>query len=502
MSGYEITYGGQPIFVPGSDEYVAHNCKISQATAGWTVLTFTLPGSHPSLQYIDLHEFSWPVIVTYGGVEIFRGIVTSVSTTFNLERVVTCASDLVMLDWVVTRYRPSDNRPGTALAELVGIYNNIVNLWAGAVVDTSPYLFAVDPDSRADYVGYLDPNTGDNACDAESRSPSSILGIINSKIVDPYGAYLRLRYEDGIRYIGIFDTPPDSNSQVIRLGENLMDYEYRESDDDMYTACYPVGGTSDEELAEPTEQWFRTSGVTAAGSRTMQLVSYYSGQTMTLSYGDILIARHYAHNVKDTSLTIGDSPVTVSLNLPIPAELPSGTPVRSVRRNGEYFDNTITLLRKGNTTIGEYTVRDGVVYHSSARYRGVKCMNYHDSDIKDVNQLLYRAIASLSAHIEPTRSLTVKAIDAAYYDSSKSHLKVGQRVRVVSPAHGLDSTMYVQGCDVSLDNPANTRYTLGTASPAITRSLADVKHSNQSTEDNLLTELNDIIGDTVIGGLS
>lgn len=492
---YLIKYGvSNTIYEAGSQTYTAHNMKITQGADGVAQLTFTIPPGHPLINTIKVHDTSNPVYVYYNDVLLFRGIVTSKSKTFNLELAVTCKNDLVFLSWVTTRFKPSDNRPGTALAELLGIMNNHVDLWSTG--SGSPFYFAVDPSSQADSVGYLDPDTNANACNAEASSPMSILDIINKKIVQPYGAYLRLSYDSfaGTRYVGIFPSPPDASNQVVRLGENLMDYDYRESDDELYTACYPVGGTVDDEPTPQTEKWLKLGENAGAWVLSLKLVSATSGTTVSIREHDILIIDHMSFTVKTSGTTsIGDTPVTVAISTPLPYPISSGTSVRCVGTNAEYYDKTITLLRLPSGHVNDYYYNDGIVYkRTEARSYGLKTMTFQDSDIKDANKLLYRAIAALSPHVAPTRSLSVKALDMAYYSDSYSHLKVGQTVRVVSSPHGIDETLYVRECSVDLDDPANTRYTLGNAAPAITKALADSKGNIIELNDNLLKEINNL----------
>ena len=499
---YLIKYGTRTIYEPGSDSSIAHNAKITQTSDGIAQLTFTIPPGNPLFNIISVHDTANPVYVYYNDTELFRGIITSITNTFNLEREVVCKSELIWLDWVFTRFKPSDTRPGTALAELLGIQNNHVDLWNGG----SSFYFAVDPASRADYVGYLDPDTNENACNAETSTPMSILAIINKKIIEPYGAYLRLSYDTqfGTRYVGIYDTPPESSGQTVTIGENLLDYNYTESDDELYTACYPMGGTLDDEITAPAEKYLKVSETTPSGATSLNLVAYTSGTTVNLVKGDILIIDHWSFTVQTSgTTTIGDTPVRVGISTPTAWPISANKAVRCVGKNAEYYDKTTTLLRLNSGHVGDYYYNDGIVYNrTAARKYGIKCMTFMDADIKDPTQLLYRAMAALAPHIEPTRSLSVKALDMAFYSDSYNHLKVGQTVRVVSTPHNIDTTMYVRECSVDLDDPANTRYTLGTAAPAITRAVADSQKRVVDLGDNMITELNDTIIDTYIRGLS
>ena len=65
--------------------------------------------------------------------------------------------------------------------------------------------------------------------------------IINDKLLDRLGGYLRVRYEDGVRYLDYITDYGRTSDQVIRFGENLLDLTQYTSAQDIKTAIIPVG---------------------------------------------------------------------------------------------------------------------------------------------------------------------------------------------------------------------------------------------------------------------
>ena len=496
---YLVTYGTSTLFEPANDELAIHDAKISQSANGYSTFDFTLPPEHPLIGSMSIHDAANPVVVTFDGVELFTGVITSITRTLWNEYEVRCASELVYLDWVVTRYKPSDNRPGTALAELIALYNAYVELTYGE--GRATYEMAVDPQSLADSVGYNDPTTGNKACDAEASSPTSILSILMGSIVNEYGAFIRLRRDSlGNRLVGIFPTPPDANSQTVRLGENLLDYNYSESDDDFFTGCYPVGGTADE-LESASEGALVVAEANALNARKLKLRAQ-SGSVSVVQDG-IIIVGHSAFLLESGSITITTTAREVAVNPAIPYVIPAGTAVRYVGLNPTYYDGTVTLDRlPSHMMTGAYDNDMGIVWHRQAATRyGLKVMTFHDSDVKDARTLMNKAIAVLGANIEPKRNLSVSAVDMAFYASGYQHLQAGQTVRVISEPHGLDLNMYVMSADINMQDPSQTRYQLGTMQNTLSRSLMRTKKDVRDTDDNMITELNDTITSSYIGGL-
>ena len=88
----------------------------------------------------------------------------------------------------------------------------------------------------------------------DSDSTATTFAELKSEILDKYGAYLTLTYENkGTKTLNLYADVHDMNDQVIDFGENLTDFTKVIDTKDQYTALYPKGGTRDRLENEPSD---------------------------------------------------------------------------------------------------------------------------------------------------------------------------------------------------------------------------------------------------------
>ena len=131
---------------------------------------------------------------------------------------------------------------------------------------------------------------------------------------------------------------------------------------------------------------------------------------------------------------------------------------------------TIESLGDGVTSVdGDYVKKGDVVYCQSAVNRyGYKEYNWSESDTTDPNDLLEKAVADLKKKVEPKLTLEVKAVDMALFMDGYDHLECGQVARVRSKPHGVDEYLLVSSMGIDLQDPSQTKYTLGQAFDSLT----------------------------------
>lgn len=589
---YTIKYGDSYLFYPGSDTALAHDAKLSQrAGAAYSTFTFTIPADNPLYTEIALHDVDNPIVLAYDDTELFRGVVTGIERGLWLEKTITCADELVFLDWVQTRYKPFGKTASGCLAELIAIYNSYARLKDAQGLDR--FLFTIDVECLtseygASSVGYVNPrNTSQRIVDCETSTPTSILQIIKRTMVDDYGAFLRVSYiqpagtgKTPYRAIGLFSQAPDENTQVIRLGENLIDYDYSATDEGMYNACLPIGGTMDTEADDDNFAQLSIAIAVGVGADNLTIATdkgtahLYDGCYLSVGDGmelyqvvgdydvgtsvvNVRITPHAMSNIPQSTevnyayrlhvdrnsmidsttvalvsdggtvnmstddvllfdgglaytvlgnYSVGQTAVNVGISPRAVYSIPANLGVTYVGKNPYYHDKALTLNRLTPHTIGSgddtYYCDTEIVYNvADAQRYGIKCMTYRDSNIKDANALLNKAIAMIEPCRKPKTSLTVTAVDAAYY-GDYVHLQAGQRVRVVSEPHELDETMYVVSAEIDLQNPENTRYQLGTIETTLSRMVRENGAAIDDETSNSMIELDNVISTATIGALS
>lgn len=64
---------------------------------------------------------------------------------------------------------------------------------------------------------------------------------IQSDLIDSFGGYLRIRYENGVRYIDYLKSYNATSSQTIEFGQNLIDLMNKQTGEDLFTVLLPIG---------------------------------------------------------------------------------------------------------------------------------------------------------------------------------------------------------------------------------------------------------------------
>jgi hypothetical protein len=80
------------------------------------------------------------------------------------------------------------------------------------------------------------------------------LSVIKTDLLNTYGGHLRIRNENGIRYIDYLANYPNTNTQVIEFGQNLLDFDKDSDATDIATAIIPLGARLDDETDESDDE--------------------------------------------------------------------------------------------------------------------------------------------------------------------------------------------------------------------------------------------------------
>ena len=111
---------------------------------------------------------------------------------------------------------------------------------------------------------------------------------------------------------------------------------------------------------------------------------------------------------------------------------------------------------------GIYKSGDVVYRPAAVEKYGYRETAWTDSDCLTASGLLEAAARHLNAVVQPSTTVTVKAVDLALVNKKYEHLKVGHAVRVRSAFHGIDEYLVVTSAEIDLQDPGNTEYVLGT----------------------------------------
>lgn len=191
------------------------------------ILNFKIYPDHP---YFDkLHRLSARVEVKKNDKTIFRGrIITDEQGLYN-EKEIECESALSYLNDSIVLPGQFKGSPEEFLTFVLNNHNSQVTekqklkLGQVTVIDKNDYISR----SWSDYPNSLD--------------------LLLSKGIDLLGGYLVERYEEDGTYIDWLDDFDKTCSQIIELGENLIDLFSKNDASTTYSVVYPLGSEIEQE---------------------------------------------------------------------------------------------------------------------------------------------------------------------------------------------------------------------------------------------------------------
>lgn len=500
MAGYLVKYGDEIVFGSGLVNRPIHDANLGMMTETVSTFTFTMPSVHPLRNGMELHDFANPVRVWFDNELLFTGFITRMVENINTELVVTCVSDLQLLANVHARIEDHPQGNGNRRVYTAPqLFSNLISYYNGLV--PAARRFTIGHTIGASDVGYYDSQAGKTVVDAAATTPTGILDILSSSILDPYDCMLRVWYSGSTRYIGLYTSAPTTNSQRIEFGYNMTEFAMDVNTDNLYNGCMPVGGS---------RRNYKTSGrkgvITTGNHYGLHKNTFYirstTGSAFRAAKGDILVLGDGEYQFA-ADYTIGTSETMVTIEgtrLEAPAE---GVTGYWLKRGTDYTNATLTLERaKDGTYEKDFKKVGELVYNvASVNRYGLRTFTFSDSDIILTADLLSKAIAEMRKKLAPTMTLSVNGVDMALYMDGYTHLIAGQKVRVVSVPHNVDTTMQVTQASLSLDNPSATRYTIGPVPKTATKRTRDVGRDTTDVRDMLTYDINNVITGSQIMGL-
>lgn len=225
---YTIYADDALLYSPGDEELsVLSPVLETQCNAAGT-LTFVLLPEHP--MYSALHKMRTRIDVRQDDEIIWRGRVLETETDFYRQKTVTCEGELTYLvDSVLHPYKLADY-DGTA----AGLFRLYLTRHNEAVSEAQQF-----------QIGNVDIET---LSSVENTGYGNTWDEISDNLIDIHGGFLRIRHEDGARYLDWTKESGTSCGQVIRFGENLLDLSEYVSASEVVTCLIPCAGQSGSQI--------------------------------------------------------------------------------------------------------------------------------------------------------------------------------------------------------------------------------------------------------------
>lgn len=205
--------------------------KLEENKAG--SFSFSIPPEHP---YYDVIERRKSVIEVYEDDELtFSGECIKVDVDFYKQKKISCEGEFAYFNDSIQR--PARYQ-GVTVRGLLEAY--VAN--HNAQVDERKR-FEVGIVTVTDPNDYLYCYT----------NMESTMKCFKEDLVDNLGGFFRVRHENGVRYLDYLAESPNTCSQIIKLGKNLIDFKSNIDSTEIATAIIPLGAKLETSAVEGLE---------------------------------------------------------------------------------------------------------------------------------------------------------------------------------------------------------------------------------------------------------
>lgn len=243
------------------------NPKLTLEDSAAGSLEMTLPPTNAA--YDTIVRMVTDISVKKNGEEIWAGRALSESRDFWNNRVLYCEGELAFFNDSV---QPPAEYAGKSVREyldqLIAIHNGQVG------------------ENRRFAIGAV--TVVDEAFPTYYTNYGKTLESLNA-LAEAYGGHLRVRKADGVRYLDYLKEYPDTCSQVIQFGSNLIDFTRNWDSTEYATAIIPLGSRLDDSPIEALDAYLTVESVNG-GSLYVQsdeAVKHYGWIAKTVSWDDV-----------------------------------------------------------------------------------------------------------------------------------------------------------------------------------------------------------------------
>jgi len=229
-------------------------------------LTFTIPTGNPG--YTSVKKMTSEIVVKKDDEELWSGRVMDEDEDFLRRRRIVCEGELAYLN--DSTQPPTEYHDITVrgfLERLIAVHNSKVG------------------QDKQFTVGIVTVNDSNDSLYRYTNYEST-LECVNEKLVERLGGHLRIRKENGVRYIDYLADYPNTSTQVIRFGENLLDFARSYDMSDFATVIVPLGAALDESPIEALTAYVNVSSVNNGSI-------YVTSSTAVEAYGWIEKVVHF-----------------------------------------------------------------------------------------------------------------------------------------------------------------------------------------------------------------
>lgn len=199
----------------------------------------------------------------------------------------------------------------------------------------------------------------------------------------------------------------------------------------------------------------------------------YNGDTNTIDYVDSL--QHVAAQTIETAKNLLDINIKTDESEIITVLIPFGA---TDDETGKTLD--ITSVNNG---------KDYIENKEAINKYGRICGTVKFDNVTVASNLLKKAESYLLEKSSPITTITLNAIDLHMIDKSVEKFKLGDWIRVIIPTHGINDNFLLSKIEYDLDNPENSKITLGTVEIGLTDTNTTIVETVSDEVNKVLSNL-------------
>lgn len=297
---YRVLIDGEILCSSNAEDTAIINPIVKLAVNKAGTFTFGMMPTHPYYGSVQLRR---SIIDVYqNGELIFEGVPVSEKTDFWKQKTVSCEGDLTFLNDTILRQLALKNQ---TVISLLGEYLQRHNTQVGSARQFQVGTVTVDGGSSI--YRYTNYNT--------------TMESINDDLIDNFGGFLRVRHDQGVRYLDYLSSSPHTSSQVIRIGKNLTDLNTNIDTLDIATVLIPLGAKTGKKAASGADRRLTVSSVNDGKDYVIGTASsYYGAIWRTKTWDDVTVAsnlltkaQNYLADAQWANLTIEASALDLGL---------------------------------------------------------------------------------------------------------------------------------------------------------------------------------------------
>lgn len=231
---YRVTCDNVTLYDTRDEDLVLIDPKVTLELNSPGSFTCKIPPTHP---HYNVPQKMLSRVTVYQDSEIlFKGRITKDDTDYYNRKELYCEGELAFLNDTVQRPAEyHDLTPREYFAKIVEIHNS-----------------QVEADKQFEVGMVTVTNSTDNVY--RYTNWESSLKTIKEDLIDDMGGYIRVRNEDGHRYLDYVKDYGVINQQVIEFGENLLDFTRGIDMTDIATVVVPLGNRLEESSIPALEE--------------------------------------------------------------------------------------------------------------------------------------------------------------------------------------------------------------------------------------------------------